>query len=342
MNMLRIKEMLSSLDNIKKEAVLTEQYNAAIKQDNLTLAADIANYVLDMQLELPLHIDFRVHCFHFLLQYTNEKLKNAADNEQDAETEKYFDSLMDLIWKFKWIIPHMPENAYITLDEIDGMLELMKDYFAHFEFSLAPVYTSTTLQYMVRGEREKAQESFQLWQNEPIDGMNDCPACVVADQVNYYHFIGDYDKVLALSKDILSGKLTCAEVPHITYAAILYSLLETQQLDKAKKLLPQAINVIEKAKMLNELPDLMIIAAQLEETETALTLIDKYSNTILQVGESVHILKMLMALSYYDVQHYDAAQEIALLLDQRNGNQFYQNKVESLGKQVGASQRILQ
>ncbi|MDA3979656.1 hypothetical protein [Gallibacterium sp. AGMB14963] len=341
MNMSYIKEMIAPLTHIEKEQVLTEQYNAAIEQDNLNLAADIANYVLD-EVQTEFHIRFRAHCFRFLLQYTQEKLSNLPETAPESESDKYFENLMELIWKFKWIIPHIPEDANATMEEIDYMLELMKDYYQYFEFSMAPVYTSKMLQYMARGDRDKAQEYFKLWQNEPADDMNDCPACVAADKVNYYYFIGDYAKVLDLSEDILSGKLACAEVPHITYAAILYSLLETHQFDKAKKLLPKAVKLIEQEKMLRELPDLMIIAYQLGETEIAANLIEKYHESIFQIGESVHILKVLMALSYHDTQNYDTAKELALTLDQRNGNQFYQNKIDSLGKQIGVLPHILQ
>ena len=70
-------------------------------------------------------------------------------------------------------------------------------------------------------------------EHAPADSGGDCAACERDDQVDYYAFMGKDEKAVEHAAPLLSGKLRFAEVPHVTYGAILRPLLRLKNYDLA-------------------------------------------------------------------------------------------------------------
>ena len=155
--------------------------------------------------------------------------------------------------------------------------------------------------------------------------MADCEACEASDEIAYLNFAGEHAAALELAAPILSGELTCSEVPHITYAPILFSMIALGRTWEAKTLLPKAAATIESnPRVINQIAPLIEIAVRLDEREMALNLAHKHSRAILEGNDDLNDLRFFIAVSAFgDESNYKTALELAGKFDARNQNFYY-------------------
>lgn len=326
-----IKTEVANLNINEKENLLIDYYNQAIENNHHPLAEQIASYIIgDDRDEANCSARLRLFCLHYLTDRYFESMTHCDETNEDIVNQE-MDRFMDLLWRYKWVLPDLPMNLDISKEQMEESINMMLHYYKIFEFSQAPIYKVAMLQAIHMGDKDTAQANYQLWQdhlqNEDLnDLMDDCPACEQHDKVLHAHFIGNYEKALQYAKPLLSGELSCADVPHETYPAILDSLIQHQQFAKAKKLLPIAIHTISQHKpaITASIPQLIEIAMRLDEQDTAIDLANQYHQEILTSPDELVILKFFIATAQLSEHNYQTAQELAEAFDQRNGNQYYQ------------------
>ena len=322
-------EKLNGLKSvIDKEGCLFDAIRDAVEAENFEFAAQICDFVLNEEFE-KFGAVLRTRALMWLTDYIAQNLK-------DSEYPN-FDDFVDCLWKFKWIVSGVAKNSVIEKELIDEANEAMLFYYERLELSLAAYYKALMNQNIDMGDAREARSNYELWKKLAKDDMGDCEACEASDEIAYLNFAGEHEAALGLAEPILSGELTCSEVPHITYAPILFSMIKTGKIEEAKILLPKAAATIESnPRVINMVAPLIEIAVRLDERETALSLARKHSVAILDGNDDLNDLRFFIAVSAFgDEGDYKTALELAGRFDARNQNFYYTDYLNKFYEEFG-------
>ncbi|WP_297966500.1 hypothetical protein [uncultured Campylobacter sp.] len=323
----KLKEFDRLMD---KEEYLLDEIRDAVEAQDLAFAAQICDFVLNEEFE-KFGAFLRTRALMWLTGYIAQNLK---ENESEYPN---FDDFVDCLWKFKWIVSGIAKSSAIEKELIDKVNEAMLFYYERLELSLAAYYKALMNQNIDMGDAREAKANYELWKKLAKDDMGDCEACEASDEIAYLNFAGEHEAALELAAPILSGELTCAEVPHATYAPILFSMIKTGKIEEAKALLPKAAATIESnPRVINEIAPLIEIAARLDERETALNLACKHSAAILDGNDDLNDLRFFIAVSAFgDENDYKTALRLAGEFDARNGNTYYSDYLNEFYAEFG-------
>lgn len=322
-------EKLNGLKSvIDKEECLFDAIRDAVEAENFEFAAQICDFVLNDDFE-KFGAVLRARALLWLTNYIAQNLKESEYPN--------FDDFTDCLWKFKWIVSGVAKSSMIEKELIDETNEAMLFYYERMEFSLATYYKALMNQNIVMGDAREAKENYELWKKLAKDDMGDCEACEASDEIAYLCFVGEHAAALELAAPILSGELTCSEVPHITYAPILFSMIALGRTWEAKTLLPKAAATIESnPRVINQIAPLIEIAVRLDERETALSLARKHSHAILDSNDDLNDLRFFIAVSTFgDESDYKTALELAGKFDARNQNFYYADYLNKFYEEFG-------
>ena len=310
-------EKLRQFDRLAdKEEYLFDAIKGAVEVENFEFAAQICDFVLNEEFE-KFGAFLRTRALMWLTGYIAQNLKESEyPNFGDFES---------CLWKFKWIVSGIAKSSIIERELIDEVNKAMLFYYERLELSLASYYKALMNQNIDMGDAREARSNYELWKKLAKDDMSDCEACEASDEIAYLNFAGEHAAALELAAPILSGELTCAEVPHTTYAPILFSMIKTGKIEEAKTLLPKAAATIESnPRVINQIAPLIEIAVRLDEREMALSLARKHSRAILDGNDDLNYLKLLIPIvAFGDENTYKMALEIAGKFDARNQNFYY-------------------
>ena len=311
-------EKLNGLKSvIDKEESLFDAIKGAIEAENFEFAAQICDFVLNEEFE-KFGAVLRTRVLLWLTDYIAQNLK-------ESEYPNFGD-FTDCLWKFKWIVSGVAKSSVIEKELIDEVNEAMLFYYESIEgLSLSRYYNALTNQNIDMGESKEAKANYKMWKKLAKDDMDGCEACEASSEIAYLCFVGEHAAALGLAEPILSGELTCGEVPHTTYAPILFSMIKTGKIEEAKTLLPKAAATIESnPRVINEIAPLIEIAVRLDERGTALSLARKHSAAILDGNDDLNDLQFFIAVSAFgDESDYKTALELAGKFDARNQNFYY-------------------
>lgn len=323
----KLKEFDRLMD---KEEYLLDEIRDAVEAQNLAFAAQICDFVLNDEFE-KFGAFLRTRALMWLTGYIAQNLK-----ERESEYPNFGD-FTDCLWKFKWIVSGIAKSSVIEKKLIDKVNNAMLFYYERLKLSLAAYYKALMNQNIDMGDAREAKANYELWKKLAKDDMGDCEACEASDEIAYLNFAGEHAAALELAAPILSGELTCGEVPHTTYAPILFSMIKTGKIEEAKALLPKAAATIESnPRVINEIAPLIEIAVRLDERETALNLARKHSAAILDGNDDLNDLRFFIAVSAFgDEGDYKTALRLAGEFDARNGNTYYSDYLNEFYAEFG-------
>ena len=152
-------------------------------------------------------------------------------SEHDRNAEKY--DTAALLWRYKWILGSLPSFPQISLEQIERSTRDMEERFVTYGYNLKPVHKTRLTLALHRGDREAAARHYELWRREPSDAGADCAACERNRLVGYRVFMKEYEQALTEAKPLLAGRLSCEEVPDVTYGHLLYPLFKLGRFEKA-------------------------------------------------------------------------------------------------------------
>ena len=322
----KLKEFDRLMD---KEEYLLDEIRDAVEAQNLAFAAQICDFVLNDEFE-KFGAFLRTRALLWLTDYIAQNLKESEYPN--------FDDFESCLWKFKWIVSGVAKSSMIEKELIDEANEAMLFYYERMELSLASYYKALMNQNIDMGDAREAKANYELWKKLAKDDMADCEACEASDEIAYLCFVSEHEAALELAAPILSGELSCSEVPHITYAPILFSMIALGRTWEAKTLLPKAAATIESnPRVINQIAPLIEIAVRLDERETALSLARKHSHTILDSNDDLNDLRFFIAVSAFgDENDYKTALELAGRFDARNQNFYYADYLNKFYEEFGS------
>ena len=322
-------EKLRQFDRLAdKEECLFDAIRDAVEVEDFEFAAQICDFVLNDEFE-KFGAFLRTRALLWLTDYIAQNLKESEYPN--------FDDFVDCLWKFKWIVSGVAKSSVIEKEFIDEVNEAMLFYYERLELSLASYYKALMNQNIDMGDAREAKANYELWKKLAKDDMGDCEACEASDEIAYLNFAGEHEAALGLAEPILSGELTCSEVPHITYAPILFSMIALGRTWEAKTLLPKAAATIEtNPRVVNQIAPLIEIAVRLDERETALNLARKHSAAILEGNDDLNDLRFFIAVSAFgDESDYKTALELVGKFDARNQNFYYADYLNKFYEEFG-------
>ena len=206
-------EIQQITDLRERQKTTIQQFNQAMEARDYETAAAISEYVVGEETRQHGYgYDWQMHCLKWLTHWRQHQFSETPNNS--PEEDQAFNQLMSCLWRFKWLVGDLPRDLNATLDSIQEANQEMQQWYERYKFSPAMLHKSLMEQNILLGNVDAVREHYQKWQDKEHDNMNDCPACEQSTQIQYHHFIRDYNQVLELAKPILAGELTCAEVPH--------------------------------------------------------------------------------------------------------------------------------
>ncbi len=154
------------------------------------------------------------------------------------------DDEYDILWDYKWIANRLIDFPQISLDQIDAIMNDMKEKYEKYGYSLREYYYYLYLNKRDSGRSDTIHEDFERWQQTSRDIMSDCKACDLHAVVCHYIHLKEYQTALEKAQPILEGKMQCAEVPHNTYARLLVPMFHLGKVDEAKAIQKKGIKLI--------------------------------------------------------------------------------------------------
>lgn len=153
---------------------------------------------------------------------------------QYDKNEELFDEF-DLLWSYKWILDRVSCFPDIPLAQIDQLLEDMRTRYKQHGYSERTYFFYKSVNLLQQGNVKEAGQYMERFRGMDEDLMSDCTACEQNRLVEYAAAAGDDEETLKVAKPIISGKMTCGEVPHVTISKVLMPLYRLDKLDEATK-----------------------------------------------------------------------------------------------------------
>lgn len=146
----------------------------------------------------------------------------------DAEPDEYPED--QILWQYKWIAVGLPQLVAVRREQIEGALDDMEHRFTRGGSGPVPVSKVRWRVAKTMGDLDRAAEIFERWRRLPrkrgrAEYLSDCEACDVSESVEMLATLGRDAEALEIAKPVLAGNLSCAEVPHCTYASVLLPML---------------------------------------------------------------------------------------------------------------------
>lgn len=152
---------------------------------------------------------------------------------------------VDLLWAYKWMTLQVPWYPQLSRAQIESTLDDMETRYAKHGLSLRPVYMQRARACLEMGDDvERAKAWFRKWQWAKLDAYADCRACEQNFEVEHHLDTGNPTLAMRAAEPLLSGELSCAEVPHITFGALLLPLYDQGETERAGKLATRGYEMI--------------------------------------------------------------------------------------------------
>ncbi|WP_411345665.1 hypothetical protein ACE3MZ_06585 [Paenibacillus sp. WLX1005] len=140
----------------------------------------------------------------------------------DRDPSAYWER--SLLWSYKWIVSNSLHFPQISRQQLMELMEDMRDRFVRAGYTNRTYYSNLFTFYIHTGEFELADEYYNKVQQMEREDISDCHACDRNEIVDYLAASGRDEEALEAAADIIKGKLSCTEIPHLTLATVLLPL----------------------------------------------------------------------------------------------------------------------
>ena len=285
----------------------------------------------------------------------------------DKNPERFRFTEEHIMWIYKWIVEHLPNFPQISRQQIENTFTDMKDRYLRAGKSLRAVYQKRSFVEILMGNRDLAIQYYQKWQDIARDSSSDCAGCELSEEIDLMVFTEQYERAINKAQPIISGKLKCSELPHLTLSRLLIPLIKLEQLETGveyhlksldsvsgnnKYLTPLAEHILFLSLTNNKVKAITLLEQNIEIALTTTSLIDRFyfyraayylMDYILdKVTEEISLLlpetfPLYSSDSKYQVKELadwfkSQAEIIAEQLNRRNGNTFYTEQLAELAE----------
>lgn len=193
-------------------------------------------------------------------------------DESPDEYDEY-----DLFWKYKWIVDALWIFPQVSRQQITGMQDDMERRFISMGFSLRPIHYFRFSNAMRMGHFDEALESYEKAIRGNRDWMADCEACELEKHVELFARLNRDEEALNAAQPILTGKLSCGEIPHLTYSTIMRPLLRLDRREDARNAHRSGYRLIAtNAEFLRGIADHLLLLVAEKNLDKAVRLFEKH------------------------------------------------------------------
>src|SRR5262249_33980705 len=108
--------------------------------------------------------------------------------------------------------------------QMEDMLSDMARRYAQAGSGMHPVHQTAREMYRLLGDLQAAATAHERTMQCEHDRLSNCRACEQHAQMKFYLDIERTDLALQTAEPIFTGRMKCAEVPHVTYSYLLIPL----------------------------------------------------------------------------------------------------------------------
>ncbi|NDV64168.1 hypothetical protein [Bacteroides sp. 224] len=356
---LEIQKILYQVDNNKslthKDKVQLLKQAAAIADDN-----DDVEWGYDVRMQLLHESYYLTNDEELVTNFT--WILNAYEQHPD-----WFDE-NDFLWEYKWVLGAMYCNPDVSMEQIESILEDFKTRLLRNGHGLRAYYDRLYTETLSIGQVEKAKEYLDLRNECSQDDVDNCAACTLDYELDYYLESGQFDEAYNRAQPLLTKQIHvphCSQVPARTFCTLLYNAQKVGKHELAAQLFTQGENEMEEQK---ENPNLTSYGGMLisyladKDKEKMLKYIERYIAWVLEgdgftrydffyyMAEGLEILsktdqtitlnlptefELYAESGVYNVEalkehFYTKALELAEAFDKRNGCSAYVDRVKKL------------
>ena len=292
--------------------------------------------------------------FPEILKLYDEEIKKRGQEEYES----------NILWKYKFLFDNAPEFYQISIQQYEKLWQDAKQRYQKCGYSLRPLYQNRHSFYE-NIDSEEAEKAYQEFEKCPRDSMSDCHACERGHTVNYLLHKYGLEKAIEYAEPLMNGQLSCTEQPEAVKGNFLeYYCLgiiegKKEYVEIAASLCEDVRKSIDKKEVaLFHIPTVLLFYV-LAKPRKALNYYKKYCNfmeenrnpntkywfaiAVLRFLKNLgdkKTYKMILPSSFalyneddiYDVEslrkyYMDAAVDIALKIDNRNGTSVYMDRL---------------
>jgi tetratricopeptide (TPR) repeat protein len=151
-----------------------------------------------------------------------------------------------VLFCFSWATVGLLQHPDVPLAELRRLLTEMARRYTAAEESMAPVRRAEFLFHLHVDGAEAATDAFEAWLAAGRSELSECEECERAEQVRQFAALGRHQEAVDLALPVLDGAPVagCAAQPIALIAAVLGSLLETGQGERAAAEHVRAVRLI--------------------------------------------------------------------------------------------------
>ena len=183
-----------------------------------------------------------------------------------------------LLWKYKWILENMPTFAAVPKQKIYGLQDDMQKRLTTAGYNLRPVHFLRWTNAMRMGELERAKKYLELWRETSRDDMADCEACEQNKVAELLGRMGKPDLAIEAAAKLLDGRMTCAEIPHLTYGHLIDAFVHSGRSKEVIEKQPHWYKVIcDNEEFLEPVSDHLLLVAAAGKFPEAIAMFEKHA-----------------------------------------------------------------
>jgi hypothetical protein len=220
--MLQIQKLLLQRDKLSSPNDRITLLKQAI---NLADTHNDIEWGFDLRLDLIMDEKETSRCNESLPAFT--WILDAYDKNHELFNEENF------LWEYKWMLGSVRRNSLISLEQIESIAEDYKTRLLRNGYSLRPYYTTKAHLALFLNNLDDARKYIDLRNKEIRDGMANCRACELDDDVELELRLGNFEKALTVGNNMLTKKVTCTHMPFSCYCACIKYFREAGNMGKA-------------------------------------------------------------------------------------------------------------
>lgn len=211
--------------NLEIQKILLTVNKTERVEDKITLLKE-AIKIADVNNDINWGVDLRLKLLHNEIDTSGchnsfpafTWILNAHDNNPELINES------DFLWEYKWMADEAVSNCNISLEQVDQILEDLRNRLIRNGYSDRSYYTILIFKHMFLGDWQAAHATLEKRDQSPRDRMTDNEAWEHNIRVLLPLKEGKFDEAIYKAQDILSGKLTSNGLPFATLSSLCYYL----------------------------------------------------------------------------------------------------------------------
>lgn len=141
----------------------------------------------------------------------------------DEKPEAYAEE--KLHWRFKWVLQWAPRFPEVSRRQVEVLMEDVTRRFRRRGIGENALAKLQAFCAVCLFDTSEIASRLEAWKRTPRDRLSDCWACDQDEEVGMLLRLGREGEALTAARSLIARKVSCAEVPDLTYAQALPALV---------------------------------------------------------------------------------------------------------------------